>query len=640
MRSLLSAIAAYAAAASAACAATVFDFTGPDGFDVTNYRDKLSIEWRECMGESAVVIERKEKKGDCYWGVMTPKFPVKAGRTFAVKVRAKSDISLLNTRPMSAVHWFKADGGKLLAQDVLGRDSPVTTFIQVRTSPSGYRETLKTGVVPDGAAFAAVRICADSPDLGAGQSAAISRVEFHEREEGKPWGFGDVEPPKIERITKSPNADFNAAVSFRISDPSGVGKVAVSLDGTDVTHRISFAGDVATFTPSAPWGEDSIHEFRFTVEDRRGNEGTESRFMCFTRGKVAHEKVTVRDDGVVLCDGKPFFPISIYSVCPQPIHRNDVNCSVKALKEAGFNVLATYSRAGSAEWCKLVDACDREGLKVWTEAGPRKGPARDPWIRREILAGRSRRTILGWCIGDDTSTTRTIDAFARDFELIRAVDPDALVMHVDGSSSRGTLANFAPWTDLFCSELYPLRTAKPQADELPKIQTNMEIAYGDLKSGGSPTPSVVAVLQSFSGYQLWQRYPTFEELRAMTFLALACRSRGMKYYTYSTGPNGDGAAATHGRFAELSRITREVSALAPQLVTRDAAVQPEVRIVEGPQKASLNLPSVTALLKESGLLIAVNIATEPVKAVLSMPDGRRREVSLGRNGVFVGQLAK
>ena len=44
------------------------------------------------------------------------------------------------------------------------------------------------------------------------------------------------------------------------------------------------------------------------------------------------------------------------------------------------------------------------------------------------------------------------------------------------------------------------------------------------------------------------------------------------------------------------------------------------------------------LWKESGLLIAVNIAPEPVKAVISLPDGRKQEVSLARNGVFVGKF--
>ena len=122
----------------------------------------------------------------------------------------------------------------------------------------------------------------------------------------------------------------------------------------------------------------------------------------------------------------------------------------------------------------------------------------------------------------------------------------------------------------------------------------------------------------------------------MTFLALACRARGIAYYTYSTKNGNEGITSTAERFEEISRITREVSALSSQLTTRDAAVQPEVRIVEGPQKAPWGFLSVTALLKESGLLVAVNISTEPVKVVFSLPDGHRREVTLGRNGVFTG----
>ena len=126
----------------------------------------------------------------------------------------------------------------------------------------------------------------------------------------------------------------------------------------------------------------------------------------------------------------------------------------------------------------------------------------------------------------------------------------------------------------------------------------------------------------------------------MTFLAIACRARGVRYYTYTPSKpgSGEGVISPPERFAAISRITREVSALSPQLTTRDAAIQPTVRIVEGPQKASYGFPSVTALLKESGLLIAVNISTEPVKAVLSLPDGWRKEIALGRNGVFVGMV--
>ena len=128
----------------------------------------------------------------------------------------------------------------------------------------------------------------------------------------------------------------------------------------------------------------------------------------------------------------------------------------------------------------------------------------------------------------------------------------------------------------------------------------------------------------------------------MTFLAIACRARGVRYYLYSSVPEKSnyGIASTPERFAAVTNIAHEVSVLSPKLLTRDAAVQPSVRVTEGPQKASFGFPSVTALLKECGLLVAVNISTEPVKAVLSLPDGRSQKVSLVRNGVFVGQFGQ
>ena len=288
-----------ATAVAQVSAAVVFDFKDTKGFAFINYENRLKMNLREFGGEIAYVIaDGNEKYCDTYWALQTPPFPVKAGRTFAVKVRTRSDIPLSNTNPMSAVLWYAEGGKELLAQDALGQDSQVMTPMPVRTSPTAYRDSVVAGVVPEGAMFASVRMSADSPQIKNGQIVAISRIEYVEREVGQPWAYDDLTPPKIERLTPSPNPDFNAAVSFRISDPSGVGRVTIHLDGTDVTERVVFSGDVATYTPTTPWAEDSIHEFVFSVEDGRGNDALESRFVCFTRGKVAHEKVTVRDDGV------------------------------------------------------------------------------------------------------------------------------------------------------------------------------------------------------------------------------------------------------------------------------------------------------------------------------------------------------
>lgn len=621
-----------------------FDFQSTNGFAIVNYLDRLSVAVRNQDGERAIVFknenercESKEQR-DTYWSLMTPRFHVREGRTFAVKVRTKSDIALRTTKPISSVLWYRLDGKELLAQDALGQDSHVKTPMPIRTSAAAYRDSAISGRVPEGAAFAKVRICSDLPNLECGQSVAISRIGYFEKEKGSNWEFDDLEPPNVERLTPSPSKDLAAQVSFRISDPAGVAKVAVSLDGTDITDRVEFNGDVATYTPSTPWVEDSIHEFAFSVEDGRGNDDKVSRFLCFTRGEVAHQKISVRDDGVVLCDGRPFFPIAIWGVKESLLHGNSISRAVMELKAAGFNMLSTYHGYFSQQGREMVSVCDREGVKVFFEPGPRGGNGRDAAIRRAIMEGRSHPSILGWCIGDDTSDHRIPEELARDWELIAAVDPASIAGHADACDVSGPLARFARWTGMFVGEMYPIRNEQPEPEELAKIQRSVDVAYGDLRFGGAPAPCVLPLVQSFRGWKLWKRYPTEEEVRAMTFLALARRARGIAYYTYDS-KRGEGVASTPERFASITRISREVSALSPQLLMRDAAVQPEVRIVEGPQKASYGFPSVAALLKKNGLLIAVNISTEKVKAVLSLPDGRCQKVELGRNGVFVGKFA-
>ena len=645
IKGFMLAVATVVLATNGADGGIVFDFRNTDGFKITNYCNNLSIDTRDCDGERAMVLknEKDVKWIDTYFAVTTPRFPVIAGKTFATKVRTKSDISLKNTNPPCAVLWYAADGKALLAQDALGQDSQVTTPMPIRTSAETFRDSAMSGVVPEGAAFASVRISADAPEVAKGQSVAISRIEYVEREDGRPWPYDDLTPPKVERLTPSPNTDFSASVSFRISDPSGIGKVAISLDGTDVTERVVFKGNVATYRPSAQWVEDSIHEFVFSVEDKKGNDGCVSQFICFTRGKVVHEKVTVRDDGVILCDGKPFFPIGIASVHTSPFNGKDIGRAVRELKEAGCNMLSNYGRMfydKEKEAERLVEACDREGIKVKLEPAPRKvsKALRDALMRKAVFAGRSHPSVLSWCIGDDTSAHRTPEELARDYDLIHAVDPDVIADHADGSSVSGPLAGFAPWTDMFCCELYPMRKEKAEPHEMAQLQKHIGIAYDDLRKGGAKAPCVVSVVQSFKGWKAWERYPKAEEIRAMTFLAIACRARGIRYYTYLTNIAGEGVTSSQERYAEWTSITREVAALSPQLVTRDAAVQPKVTITDGPQKAAFGFCSVTALLKESGLLIAVNIAPESVKAVLSLPDGRRQEVSLARNGVFVGKF--
>ena len=219
-----------------------------------------------------------------------------------------------------------------------------------RSSKYPWKTMAVKGVVPAEARFAVLRLSCDQPNMMVGQLVSVSSVEYFERKDGFGWDFGDLEPPEMARISPSPCADLSAPVSVWLSDPSGVDRSTFrcTLDGMDVTAMVSWEGDVFTYRPQAKWDVDSLHEFAVTCADTKGNEGAMSCFACFTAVPFEHESVAVRDDGMMLVWGHPFFPVSISSVCACSLNGGDVERGVRELKGAGFNMLSTYM-VGNAE---------------------------------------------------------------------------------------------------------------------------------------------------------------------------------------------------------------------------------------------------------------------------------------------------
>ena len=145
--------------------------------------------------------------------------------------------------------------------------------------------------------------------------------------------------------------------------------------------------------------------------------------------------------------------------------------------------------------------------------------------------------------------------------------------------------------------------------------------------------SVIAIPQAFRGWKSWKRLPTAEEVRCQAYLAIACGARGLCFYA-STGQVGNspeererlpqphfGPLDSPETKASFFALTREISALEPSLVSRDAPRQPTVTVVKGPAKNVLGGDSVRCLLKEDGLLVLASSAHLPVTAEIRLPSG-------------------
>lgn len=85
---------------------------------------------------------------------------------------------------------------------------------------------------------------------------------------------------------------------------------------------------------------------------------------------AAAEDVKVRKaDGVILVDGKPFFPIGMYHVSHAPKHDAMRLADLGVLAQAGFNVIA--SPLSLENGGPILKQADRLGVRVLVEMNDR-----------------------------------------------------------------------------------------------------------------------------------------------------------------------------------------------------------------------------------------------------------------------------
>ena len=331
---------------------------------------------------------------------------------------------------------------------------------------------------------------------------------------------------------------------------------------------------------------------------------------------------TLRDDGMTLVDGRPFFPIGIYSVCKCEFNGHSFDKAFAGLKESGFNFAHTY---GDSYDLEFLAAAGKHGIKMWVQS-------RMP-DEKMLNAGRRDPSILAWYLGDDTSSHRTPQELMDDHAAVKAVDPFRLTCQADVISSDLAISRYAAYvrgTDVFMPEIYPVR--RKSGDKTDKTCVaeairDMKRVASDVRTFGDGRPrGCWPIIQYFKGWGDWGHFPSESQLSAMTWATVIHGANGVTWYTYGGTRNGnEGVTSTPERWAAISKLASELRRYSPVLLERTPKAQPSVVITEGPSKDPLGQePSVSVLLKRHKgrpYLFAVNASPEPVTAHIRMPDG-------------------
>ena len=580
-----------------------------------------ALVFTQACGRVSVSGKISTNNYDTAWGLaMKPQPLTVKGPWYALSFYIASKPRLHKTRGgptySTAVVWYDA-AGKEIAREP----------ISLRSRLDERRRAVHLGRIPDAAARFAVNVGFDWPNLLKGDSVTLDSLDLRvlAQEPGADWvKMPDFEAPRVRLASASPFTDPAAElrVSVTARRPLDWSTLRVSVDGTDVTAKVRRDGNVVAYAPSAPWAP-GLHRAEVKIADPEAG-GMFLAKKTFFRGDppqgVPH--VTLRDDGVTLVDGKPFFPVGIYGVMKREYNGFDFDRGLRELAAGGFNLVHSYTAGRTKEF---LDAAHRHGLKTWTaEYSPGK---------EFVETLRHHPAPIAWYVGDDTAMHFTPSEIYDRVDAIKAIDPYRITVQADGMGSAEPVTNYRPFvktTDGFLPEIYPVRgtNAPPDPQCVAKTVRDMERLRQDVAEAGDGAPRTAwAIIQYFRGWTAWKRFPTRDELYAMSFAALAHGAHGITWYTYGgtvepeKGKDNHGITDTPEIWCNMTNLATRIRSLSPALLERTPPQPPPAKILKGPVADALGYPSISLLVKRHegcAYVITVNGTPDEITAEVDL----------------------
>ena len=610
-----------------------------DGSRTSNYQKRTFIATGKAAGEADFAVTCTQTgKCETAWGIFSlpARVPDRA-RSYVWEFEIRADADWIDPDTSgktwdNAINWMDA-GGKRIGRRRLSLEFKKGDFARFRF----------VGAIPEGAKKVEVQFGVDAPNLPPGQSVKVrnSSLAFLGADRKVPSELiPDRRAPIVFSRFESPSEYPATEAVYEIRDYTAVDwrSLAVTDAVTKATVPFVRKGERIALRPQSSWkaGRNLIDIY---VRDVLGNSAVSRKAFMIGKKRKA-PAVTLRDDGVTLVGGKAFFPIGMYSVCPCSFNGENLDTAVRDLKRAGVNMVHSY---GNRFDPKLFAAAAKYGVMQWTSGhGAYRGDG--SWF---MDTGLADCTVLAWYIGDDTSMYATPGTLHDRDEAVKMLDGTRITCHADGVRAKAAKSNFQEYVnhaDVFLPEIYPIDGFK---DELcvAEVCRDMDRCRADIRNYGDGKPrGLWPILQCFHG-KGWKRYPTAQEMYAMSFAALVHGGNGITWFKYG-GEIGEKNARYSGMFRTaadwnaMTNIIRRVASLAPVLLERTPEQPPAPEISSGPKSDGLGKPAVTLLMKHHAgdtYILAVNAAAETVSAQFRASVAGKGEVMWEDRSVVASQ---
>ena len=347
----------------------------------------------------------------------------------------------------------------------------------------------------------------------------------------------------------------------------------------------------------------------YTAEARIAT-GSGVNYLAITKLSVlsykSNEVKTDRLTGGLIVNRRQFFPFGFY--CYSPVY--PTLPEEEAVK--GFNMMSPYQKIlpeTLAERKAYMDRCAELGMKVnynllSVSGGGGVGSKIDGLsdeekrirLINEIKTFRDHPALLGWYISDEPNGSNVSpEQLEEIYRTVRDNDPwhpVSIVFMAPFISSR----KYVNALDIVMADPYPVPV-------LP-VTLAGDVA-GQLKAEFNGKRPVWIVPQVFGGGEIWEREPTLQEVRSMTWQSIIKGATGIQYFVRQGLNYFPKSAAT---WSECGRMAVEVAELTPWLLSDEESLQVE----------SFTQDVIVSSKLHDGQLavMAVNKKNEPVSAAI------------------------
>jgi len=362
--------------------------------------------------------------------------------------------------------------------------------------------------------------------------------------------------------------------------------------------------------------------------------------------------------GTVYVDGKPFFPLGLYSSGSAPPR----GFSLAEIAGAGFNLVTTHADPAA------LDDLMRHGLKAIVYLGPSldSGEPGLAKVRTAVEKLRHHPAMLvwesinepSWTYRDYTKNRFSAEGLTRGHEYLKSLDPAHLLLATHAPHQLiKTITAFTSGVDALSTAYYPIihpqlpgtygRDKYGWHGDYPNQSASAVGEYVDkTRKIAGANRSVWPTLQAFSWsddnrerFAQYARFPTLAELRFMAYDSIIHGANGLLFWgTKHIDRNWDFWKTA------LSVVVKELSTFAPVLVSETRSETLEIEYFESGYSDESAIEYIQKDYRGSRYLIAANRSLYPATVSFSPAtlgnvravrvEGERRDLSV-RDGKFV-----